>query len=69
MKQDDLTYYERRLNQEVAEAERSDRTEVRQVHLKLADLYRERIRQLATGAGASTHRFETRAVQAIMHQA
>ena len=53
MTQSDLPYYERRLAEEVALMEQADHCEVQAVHRKLAELYRQRIVQLANGGQAS----------------
>jgi hypothetical protein len=43
MHESDLNYYERRLAEELREADRTDSSEVRAVHSKLAEMYRQRI--------------------------
>ena len=43
MRETDLNYYERRLAEELGEAARTDSREVRAVHAKLAEMYRQRI--------------------------
>jgi hypothetical protein len=68
MREGDLEYFERRLAQELAEAKRSDRRDVRQVHTRMAELYRARIGQLRGGSVVPTHQLEVGAIQAIMHQ-
>jgi hypothetical protein len=68
----DVEYFRRRLEQELAEADRSDRQEVRRVHAMLAEMYRDRIEKLeGAGTGASapdaeSRRLEVGAIQAIM---
>ena len=47
MQENDLTYYERRLAEELAAWERSEMVEVRAIHRKLADMYRQRIVELS----------------------
>lgn len=66
MPQTDKEYFERRIREELAEAERCDRREVEQIHLKLAELYQARIEKLENGLAAPTHRLEVGAIQAIL---
>jgi hypothetical protein len=47
MMMDDLDYYWRRMGEEEREAARSERSDVRSVHEKLAAMYEARIRQLS----------------------
>ena len=69
MPQGDLEYFTRRLEQELAEAKRSTRGDVRQVHTKMAELYRARIDQLRSGAEFPVRKLEVEAVQAVMQRA
>jgi hypothetical protein len=68
----DVEYFRRRLEQELAEADRSERQEVRHVHSVLAAMYRDRIEKLDGGArgtsgpDAVSLRLEVGAIQAIM---
>ena len=43
MRESDLNYYERRLAEELSEAQSSDSREVQGVHARLAEMYRQRI--------------------------
>jgi hypothetical protein len=43
MSESDLRYYQRRLAEELSETQRSEQPQVRAVHRKLAEMYRERI--------------------------
>jgi hypothetical protein len=69
MKTDDLEYFRRRLAEELAEAERTARPDVRHVHQKLAELYRGRIAELSGGSRQSTPRLEVGAIQAVIERA
>lgn len=52
MTESDICYYQRRLAQELAETERAEQREVQAVHRKLAEIYRQRIESLTSGAAA-----------------
>ena len=69
MPQGDLEYFTHRLEQELAEAKRSTRSDVRQVHTRMAELYQARIDQLRSGGESPVRKLEVGAIQAIMQRA